>query len=347
MQHIAALIGAAALACVASTPPTQPEPQPEPKKVTQSVVRLKTVDGAVKVLIQFDDGTQELIANRVELLDDDGNLTAKFGVDQKGMLRLMNVPLQLPPVRLGVTTEVIPEPLAVQLDIEPVQGLLVTNLVDGLPAAKGGLKRYDVLIAIDDESPVTQQTLRQRVQVCQPGERIKLRVVRKGEPIELVIVAEEQDPEQAVTFDWTVDSSRRYYEALVDEPGEKNPVRWTATTDGAGIAQYRVLSDIETHKEVTTSVIATENADGGLLLEVRPIVYPFPDVWPVYQSARPSVVPTISDYTVANEHDAQAVRVVSIDPDDPMATIRAQIDALKQELAALEALVNQIEWPRD
>jgi len=334
MLHIAALITTAALACTASLAHTQPEPKPEPKAPIKTVVRLTTDDGNVKVLIQLDDSIQELIASRVELLDGEGNLTAKL-VDQKGTLILHNIPLQLPRVRLGITTEVVPEPLAAQLDLKPVQGLLVTSLIDGLPAAKGGLERYDVLVAIDDKSPVTQQILLQRVQVCQPGESIKLRVVRKGEPIELVVVAEEsvETPIAAATYEWTVDATRRYsmyqpidprvYSTLGAVVPSVDPDKMPAY-----IAQYRPHLPVD----MTTNLIATPDIEGGLLLDVTPIFSGHNLRFQTRIRPAQSVLALLPEQSPTN---------------DPIENIRAQINAMKHQLASMESLLDQLEQPRD
>lgn len=348
MQHrkIARVLSIFALACTAGViglAPAQPEPEPK-KKI---VLRLRTDAGAVMAQIVTDEDIKDLLISEVELINVDGQLTGRLGPDKRGSLSLMTPGATLAPVRLGLTTEIIPMPLAVHLDMSPVEGLLVTNLVDGLAAAKGGLMRYDVLVELDGQSPVTQQTLRRRVQVCKPGDPITLSIVRKGETLEITVVAEEQDPASETVISWVMDSTRRYVTGteliasefvIRSEDGLTGSYVWTDES-GEGTAHYRVKAIDALPSEVITGIVSTRQADGGLLL----------DVTPAFRLPRDSSTTTLGDRprVIGVDDSGMRVQVDLIDPSDPVGNLRAQITAMKRQLAALEALVDQLEPSRD
>lgn len=85
------------------------------------------------------------------------------------------------PAFLGVQTQPLTSELKEQLKVEAETGAVVTEVVPNSPAAKAGLKRDDVITAIDDQ-PVKDPThLREAVQKAGPGKDVTLHVVRGKE----------------------------------------------------------------------------------------------------------------------------------------------------------------------
>ena len=77
---------------------------------------------------------------------------------------------------LGVQLVKVPEILSVHLQLEKDTGVLVANVLDDSPAARAGLRKDDVLLAIDG-TPITD---RRFLQSKLAGENIQLDLLRRG-----------------------------------------------------------------------------------------------------------------------------------------------------------------------
>jgi len=91
---------------------------------------------------------------------------------------------------LGVTWEALPETLAEQQGVP--QGIAITEVVPGGPAERAGVRRGDVLTAlngqgIDEEHPFINQLLRFR-----PGDRVQVELFRAGQRVQLEITLAER-----------------------------------------------------------------------------------------------------------------------------------------------------------
>ncbi len=89
--------------------------------------------------------------------------------------------------RLGMTTDGIGNALAAQLNLKPQQALLVTNVLEGMPAALSGAKVSDLIVGIDGQSLDGPKTLDQILFQKKRGDTLKLLVLRNGEAREVVI----------------------------------------------------------------------------------------------------------------------------------------------------------------
>lgn len=76
------------------------------------------------------------------------------------------------------------QPARTTLDGATVEGLLISSLADGGPAARGGLLVGDVILALDGAPVGALDELRHRLQV---GSRVAVSVVRAGQAKELAI----------------------------------------------------------------------------------------------------------------------------------------------------------------
>lgn len=101
-------------------------------------------------------------------------------------------------VRIGVTINPLNEALAAQLGLEASKGILVEDVVDGGPAAKAGLQRYDVIVAMNDEEVSSEKGLRNHLAGLEPGATVTIKVVRKGETMLIPVVVEERPADDAV-----------------------------------------------------------------------------------------------------------------------------------------------------
>ena len=102
---------------------------------------------------------------------------------------------------MGVYCEPLSESLRAQLDLPQDQGVLLADVVDDGPAGKAGLKRYDVVAAIDDEPVASQQALA-RLVMASHGKALKVRYLRGGKQATAEVTPVER-PAQ-MNFAWTV-----------------------------------------------------------------------------------------------------------------------------------------------
>lgn len=78
------------------------------------------------------------------------------------------------------------------LGLEPNVGILLTHVFDGGPAANAGLRRGDVILAINDEQIRNAQQARLLVAALAPGDQIDLDGWRNGQPFTATLTAAER-----------------------------------------------------------------------------------------------------------------------------------------------------------
>ncbi|MFM9995841.1 MAG: S1C family serine protease [Phycisphaerales bacterium] len=101
-----------------------------------------------------------------------------------------------PKVMLGINMSPLDEGKAGELEIEAGDGILIEKVIEGLPAAKAGLKQGDVVVRISGKSPATQEKLRELLRTKSPGDKLKVTVLRDGDEKTLTIELAEYDAEQ-------------------------------------------------------------------------------------------------------------------------------------------------------
>jgi S1-C subfamily serine protease len=82
---------------------------------------------------------------------------------------------------LGVTVQGINSDLAGSLGLSEVKGALVSAVSEGSPAEKAGIKRGDVITAIDGQAVKDSNSLRNTVSRLQPGSTASLTLFRGGQ----------------------------------------------------------------------------------------------------------------------------------------------------------------------
>ena len=66
-------------------------------------------------------------------------------------------------------------------------GALVAEVIDGLPAAKAGVREGDIIVAVAGEPVTLEIDLRNRIYFHEPGERVTLDILRAGEMLQLEV----------------------------------------------------------------------------------------------------------------------------------------------------------------
>jgi serine protease Do len=81
---------------------------------------------------------------------------------------------------LGVYIRDLNPDLAESLGLKETKGVLVIEVSEDSAADKAGIKRYDVIVQIDDEKVEKANELRSRVAMLKPGTKVELVVLRDG-----------------------------------------------------------------------------------------------------------------------------------------------------------------------
>lgn len=104
---------------------------------------------------------------------------------------------------LGVTLDPIDALKAESYGLPTVSGVEIPSVVADGPAARAGIRPYDVIVAVDGQEVATQSGLQQNIARRSPDDRITLTVYRDRRPIELSVrlgIANlETEPEVAVS----------------------------------------------------------------------------------------------------------------------------------------------------
>jgi serine protease Do len=97
---------------------------------------------------------------------------------------------------LGLVPQDVTPALAKQFGLSEPTGALVGEVEPGAPAAKAGVKRGDVIVAVNGQSVVSANDLRLRISQTPPGTTVKLQISRDGKTQD-VNVALGELPEKA------------------------------------------------------------------------------------------------------------------------------------------------------
>ena len=84
---------------------------------------------------------------------------------------------------LGIQLHELDPDLARMIGLGEARGALVVDVVEGEPAAKAGLRRWDVIRTVSGEAVEDGDALVRRISALPPGTEVKLGVVRDGRPV--------------------------------------------------------------------------------------------------------------------------------------------------------------------
>ncbi len=92
---------------------------------------------------------------------------------------------------LGVSVrEVNPEDAEV-LGLPAVSGAFVDDVTRGEPAARAGLRQYDVITEVEGESVVSGNDLQHKIALRSPGDRVRITLYRDGAPRDITVRLEQ------------------------------------------------------------------------------------------------------------------------------------------------------------
>jgi len=89
---------------------------------------------------------------------------------------------------LGVSSETVTADVAEQLGLpKDAKGVAITDITPDSPADKGGLKRTDVILAINDKSVSSLEELRLTVAQMLPDTKVKIKLIREAKELTLEV----------------------------------------------------------------------------------------------------------------------------------------------------------------
>ena len=113
----------------------------------------------------------------------DGNIGLGFAIPSNMARSVMDQLIKTGAVhraKLGVTVQGISADMAQAMNLPSVKGALVSNVEDGSPAARAGLKQGDVITQFNGRPVADSNQLRNEVAATTPGSTVSLQVLRNG-----------------------------------------------------------------------------------------------------------------------------------------------------------------------
>ena len=346
---IATAAGVFGVQTVGTAAPCPPGEEKEPKVVTAAtylqdkavykvidtiITKANTIvlkadkDGrVVEVRVQPIDTTKKeyvIVADTISIADVSGKATGNLVLTAEGNVALAAPAVKnTPSVQIGVVTEPVSKALAGHLKIQPAEALIVTGVLEGLPAAKAGIKEHDVITRVDGVKVITHVKLKEVLSKCKPGQVIALRVLRAGEPTEVKVRVEAIEPKvQPLTTTYQTWSN--------EVTNLKAALSFTQPQVGGVVTKLKrqhYLALTEPQRSQTFVVIDPKISTQ--ILEVKPLT-------DIYEQA----VLTRSNLALAKVYSQlkKAAEDESIE-----ARLLAELAALEQQLAKLKALIVELD----
>ncbi|MBF0443261.1 MAG: Do family serine endopeptidase, partial [Oligoflexales bacterium] len=99
---------------------------------------------------------------------------------------------------IGIAPADLTKQLAEEMSLKDMNGVLVTDVTEGEPADKAGIKPYDVIIAVNDKSVSDAKGLIRLVSAIKPGNEAKIKVIREGKEMLFTATVRERPGEQSM-----------------------------------------------------------------------------------------------------------------------------------------------------
>ncbi len=156
--------------------------------------RIKHEDG--RVIILHEDGTEMALGN-IWMGDDDEHgimpwVMRFHGADGNEVIadsmRLFfdhdfefdGSSFEHPKVMLGIQLAPPGEALEIHLRLDPDSATMISRVYEGLAADEAGLEKYDIIVAINGDTPVDQVRIREVLSDQEPGDEVTLTIIHEG-----------------------------------------------------------------------------------------------------------------------------------------------------------------------
>jgi serine protease Do len=98
---------------------------------------------------------------------------------------------------LGVSIQPVTEDIAAALGLDAAKGALISDVTADTPAARAGLKRGDVVTAVDGHAVDSPRDLTRLIAGAKPGTRVTLHFLRAGKPTDLAVTLAQRGDQPA------------------------------------------------------------------------------------------------------------------------------------------------------
>jgi len=191
----------------------------------------------------------ELIGINSQILSPSGgSIGIGFAIPSNMAKAVMDQLLKTGKVRrgmLGVTIQSVDADMASSLSLPAARGAIVTTVAAGSPAEKAGLKRGDVITAINNQPVIDNNSLRNLVASLPPGSNVEVSALRNGHDENFhVSLAELPDRERPATEEdtssTTGDTGNTKYGLTVQPLTAQAASRYGLDADDQGLLVTRV-----------------------------------------------------------------------------------------------------------
>jgi serine protease Do/serine protease DegQ len=98
---------------------------------------------------------------------------------------------------LGVTIQPVTEELAREFGLKKPRGVLVSDVLEGSPAAKGGIRQGDIILTFDGKDVRDASHLQRVVADTPVGKKVPVMIFREGREVQLTITTTSADSAEA------------------------------------------------------------------------------------------------------------------------------------------------------
>ncbi len=205
LTTLAALaVAGAAAACESSTTPTQLVAAPTApsvmfvghdghdahSKTTSKELKVVVTDGNARYWVNGKEVDRATFTEAGGSVVISGNVSTPKAVAT--LPRIKETPraeaVASPKPRLGVVLGSVSGELAEKLDVDAEEVILIERVIDGTPAARAGLKSFDVLVEFDGEDELNVDKLRKLIAKQKPGGGVGVVVLRDGDEEDFEVV---------------------------------------------------------------------------------------------------------------------------------------------------------------
>jgi serine protease Do len=198
----------------------------------------------------------ELIGINSQILSpSDGNIGLGFAIPSNMAKHVMDQLISSGTVRrakLGVTVQLITPDLASSLGLASTRGALVSNVDEGSPAARAGLKQGDVITQYNGKAVADHNQLRNSVAATAPGSTVQLQVLRDGKTQNLTATVGELEAKKGRTESTSEEKGAGKY-GMTLESTDKGVV--VSELDPSGLAAESGLREGDVIEKVDGRVI--------------------------------------------------------------------------------------------
>jgi Do/DeqQ family serine protease len=190
----------------------------------------------------------ELIGINSQILSPSGgNIGIGFAIPSNMARAVMDQLLKTGKVRrgmLGVTIQSIDSDMAASLNLPAAKGAIVTSVATGGPAEKAGIRRGDVITAIDKQPIADNNALRNLVAAKTPGSSVEVTALRNGRDqrfqVALAELPERPEPESPETSNRNTTPGNEKFGLTLQPLSPEMASRYGLDADDQGLLVTRV-----------------------------------------------------------------------------------------------------------